>query len=249
MQFPNCELTYRSPGILLALLALSAATLTAQEPRPIFDGRLNLKPTALTAAEQTLLRDRILPAARQAWKTRKECDAGTTGAALDVASGSFTRPKSDQRAILYTYCTVGHNMALNGIAVIEKGVVAAHAIYEGGNDHAIGALPDINGNGLSEILVVSGGTNQGVTWEVISILELGGAVVSRLGQTEAYSDDCGVNEESCTKKANRLSVRAGSLPAFFREVFVDKGAGTWRLSGPRTPISLDRSATQYELVP
>ena len=173
----------------LCPLVLTLCTLAcAQDPKPIFDGRLNLKPTALSAAGQSLPRERILLAARKAWQSRRECDPRTAAAAVDVAPGSFTRPKSEQRAILYSYCTVGHNLALNGIGVVENGLLVAHAIYEGGHDRALGALPDIDGNGLSEIVVASGGTNRGVTWDAISILELGGATVAAIGQTYFRED-------------------------------------------------------------
>jgi hypothetical protein len=38
-----------------------------------------------------------------------------------------------------------HNMARNGIALIEHGQVVAHIVYEGGCDHAIGAMPGLWG--------------------------------------------------------------------------------------------------------
>jgi hypothetical protein len=59
-----------------------------------------------------------------------------------------------------------------------NGRVVAHIVYEGGQDRAIGALPDIDGNGLAEILVATGETNQGVTWETISIIELAGSEIT-----------------------------------------------------------------------
>jgi hypothetical protein len=130
--------------------------------------------------------------------------------------------------------------------------VAAHIVYEGGEDHAIGALADIDGNGLSEILFATGGTSQGVTWGTISIVELAGTEVTGLGQTETLSDDCGINEKNGKSRAYRISVKAGTKPAFFREVFVNngacEGAGTWRKVGVQTRISLQDDKVAYELL-
>ena len=201
------------------------------------------------------MKDVVLPAARKAWHARErdgDCQTGFESIAVDIAPGSFTKPKSGQKALLYKYCTLGHNLDLNGIAIIENGRVVAHIVYEGGEDHALGALPDIDRNGLSEILIATGGTNQGITWGTISILELSGSGITRLGQTGTLSDDCGTNETSCKMTANRISVKVGSPPAFYREVFVDhgarSGAGAWKKSGGLAPISLDQDKIEYELL-
>jgi hypothetical protein len=250
---------WRAIGIrwFLAFLAVLVVPVhaPAQDAKPIFDGRLTLKPTRLSSSEESLMKDRVLTAARKAWHERErdsDCEAGFKPTALDIAPGSFTKPKSDQKAILYTYCTVGHDMDLNGIAVIENGRVVAHIVYEGGQDRAIGALPDIDGNGLAEILVATGGTNQGVSWETISIIELAGSEITEFGQTGTSSDNCGIDEKNGKAKANRISVKPGKTPAFYREAFVNSGscdgAGTWRKSGVLAPISLEEDKVEYELL-
>ena len=246
--------TFSVIGLLLILVAAVLAvpaSAPAQGAKPIFDGRLTLKPGKLSSPEETLMKDTVLPAARQAWHERErdaECDAGFKPSALDIAAGSFTKPKSDQRAILYTYCTFGHNMALNGIAVIENGRVVTHIVYEGGNDRAIGALPDINDNGLSEILIATGGTNQGITWGTISIIEIAGSEIVQFGQTGTLADDSGIHEKTGKIKANRISVKAGKTPVFYREIFVDNGSGGWRKPGLLAPISLEEDKVEYELL-
>ena len=96
-------------------------------------------------------------------------------------------------------------------------------------EHALGAFPDIDGSGLSEILIATGGTNQGITWGTISILKLSGSQITKFGQTGTLSDDCGTNEKSCKMTANRIFVKVGSAPAFYREVFWD---AAWFLDLP-----------------
>ena len=242
---------------IFAILAVLAAPVNApaQDAKPIFDGRLALKPTKLSSSEESPMKDRVLTAARKAWHERErdgECEAGFKPTALDIAPGSFTKPKSEQKAILYAYCSVGHDMNLNGIAVIENGRVVAHIVYEGGGDRAIGALPDIDGNGLSEILVATGGTNQGVTWQTISIIELAGSEITEFGQTGTLSDDCGIDEKNGKTKANRISAKVGRTPAFYREAFVNNGscggAGTWRKSEVLTPVSLEEDKVEYKIL-
>jgi hypothetical protein len=243
-------------SLAIASALLAAPGVRAQSPKPIFDGRLTLKPAVLSTAEEKLMKDKVVPDARRQWHERGRdgvCEVGFQPTALDAAPGSFTAPKAAQKAILYKYCTFGHDMALDGIAVIENGRLVAHVIFEGGENRAIGALPDINGNGLSEIAITGGATNQGITSAWIAIIELTAGDVTRLGRTATYSDDCGVNEKSCKITANRISVIAGKTPAFYREVFTDTGAAagpsSWKKVIGLSPVSLDEDQVEYEFLP
>lgn len=217
----------------------------AQQAKRIYDGRLSPKPGIVLPSERTLLKEKAVPAAR-AWQQQSDsiCTGGDE-AAVDIAHGSFTRPASVQKALLYRYCTIGHNRAVNGIAVIENGQLAAHLVYEGGWDNAIGAVAGLNGNGRSEIIVASGGTNQGITWKSIAIIELTDNSVAKLGRLQTFSDDCGVNEP-CRAEACRVSAKAGKPPVFYREDFIRKGAdGKWGKPGPPRQISLEKDEIEY----
>jgi hypothetical protein len=232
------------------IFALSILAL-AQDTKPIFDGRLHLNPAKLAGAEEALFQSEVVPAARQAWKQRGRdaaCIGGPAFRAIDVTSGAFTRANAAQRAILYMYCEVGHNMDLDGIAIIENGQLVSHIVFEGASNTAIGALPDINGNGLAEIVIASGGTNQGQNWAVIFITEISGKETTDFGQTATYSDNCGADENHCTVEAERISVKAGQAPAFFHEKFVQKG-GAWRKTVTLEPLTLKEDETEYEILP
>ncbi len=246
----------RKLTLILALVALAACAIaTAQDVRPIFDGRLELKATKLSPAEEALMTSTILPAARTYWKARErdqDCMPDFKSEALDVAAGSFTRAKAEQKAILYKYCVIGQDQALNGIAIVEDGRLVAHIVYEGDEDYAIGVLPDINGNGISEILLATGGTNQGITWQVVSIIEIHGSEITKFGHIETSSDDCGINEKSGKTTAKKLFVRAGANPGFLREIYVNPGCGdsgrNWRKAGVLAPLALEEDGNTYELI-
>lgn len=250
--------TFNAVSILLLISALSLFTAaqiaSAQDLKPIYDGRLSLNPTRLTPSEETLLKEKILPAAAALWHEQESgsvCTPGFEATAFDIAKGSFTRPNSVQSAILYRYCATGHNMALNGIAVVENGKTIAHIVYEGCWDEAVGAMPDLNGDGLSEILLASGGTNQGVTWRSISIIGLSGDAVTKFGKTQVYLDDCGAGQKNCRSEAFKLSVKVGKAPVFFREIFVNRGApdgAAWVKSGAPGRISLEADDIDYQVI-
>jgi len=237
-------------GLPLLLAALAAQT---PAPKPIFDARLTLKPSSLTEAESHLAKGRIAPAARKHWQEGGRaalCTPPQELRAIDVASGAFTRPQAEQRAILYSFCEIGHNMDLDGIAIVEGGQVVAHLVFEGAANTAIGALPDLNGNGLAEIVIASGGTNMGETWGHLAIIEIAGAEVTAFGHTGTFSDNCGAVEKDCRAEATRILARPGAKPAFFRETFTRAGgAGPWKKTAALTPLTLQEDETEYELLP
>jgi hypothetical protein len=211
-----------------------------------------LAPAKLSPSEESLLKAVIAPAARNFWLERlrdRDCFSGPDVRAIDVASGAFTKPKAEQKAILYSFCELGHNQNLDGIAIVENGAVISHIVFEGASNTAIGALPDINGNGVAEIVVAAGGTNQGTTWTGISIVEVSGPTITRFGQTLTSSDNCGANEDNCTVEANRITVKRGSSPAFYSETFVRNGdTGPWRRSAALSALRLRQDETRYELL-
>jgi hypothetical protein len=228
--------------ILLGATGLSAGA--AADPVPLYDGRLSPKPASASAAETALLTRELLPAARQAFPGA--CD-GKEGkiAVVDVASGAFTRAGARQKAFLYRYCDKGHNFADNGIAVLEDGRVVAHVVYSAGWDNAIGVLPDVNGNGFSEILIANGMTNQGQTVAGIDLLELTARDVHPLGRVGTYSDDCS-GAQGKKASASELYAEKGSKPAFYLQGFTSTDCGkTWKKEGALKPVALERSEVAY----
>lgn len=242
--------------LFMAMLTIFIAPVDGfTDSKAIYDGRLSLEPAKLSPQEESLFRGKILPAARASWRGEEAnaaCGEGSEARAVDIAQGSFTRPNSVQTVFLYTYCITGHNFALDGVAVIEDDKVVSHLVYEGDWENAIGALPDINGNGRSEILIASGGTSQGVTWGYVRIIELSESSVTKFGGMKTYSENCGVDEKKGSAEAYRLSAQTGGVPVFHQEAFIDRGyckdKSGWRKSGTRRPISLKEDTTEYEFI-
>lgn len=220
--------------------------------RPIFDARLILKKTKASSREIALLKREIEPAAAKLWKKRgKDCDEPELEV-IDVAHGSFTKPSSTQKAVLYKYCTTGHNFALNGIAILENNHIAAHIMYDGAWDLAIGALPDINGNGLSEILVSTGGTSTGEIWGTVTIIEVAGNSIRKFGHMATYSSNGPreTDENKIVTNVCRLWVKPGPKPVFYRETFREKTNtkhSKWAKTGKSRKAKLDTDKSEYYL--
>jgi hypothetical protein len=178
------------------------------------------------------------------WRASGGCNEGFE--VIDVATGSFTKAKTEQRAVLYRFCVTGHNFANNGIAIIEGGSMVAHIVYEGGEDYSIGALPDINGNGLSEIILGDGSTNQGYTTMVAILIEASPAGVKKWGIADVYEDNCGTMER-CEMTAYKISVKPGPAPIFYREAYKKRNE-RWTRAGKATRYALRKLEGSYRLL-
>lgn len=248
-----------SPAPLAVLAVLGAACLAAvalaQGARPVFDGRLSLTPARAEADDEAFFRKVVLPGATRFWTDRDgEPSAPDPGEARieDVAQGAFTRAGASQRALLYRFRETGHGLGRSGVAILDEGRLAAHIVYEGGTDHAVGALPDLDGNGLSELVLASGGTNMGQTWKSLAILGISGNAVASLGRTLAYADDCGAGRRPGRARAWRILAVPAAPPEFQREAFLGRagcdGSAGWTRQGPPARFSLDADETEYTLL-
>jgi hypothetical protein len=230
--------------MMLPLVLLFAATAAASDLRVLYDARLSPEPAAPSAAEAALLESAVRPAARRSFQGVEGC--ADEFAVIDAAAGSFTRPKARQKAFLYRLCTTGHGFAADGLAVIEDGRVAAHVVYEGGWDSALGALPDLDGDGLAEILIVSGSTNQGMTTISVSVVGMASGV-KKFGRFQVYEDDCGTGAGPGRQSASKLLARPGPHPAFFREDFASASCGktSWQKKGSARPVAPEPDEIEY----
>lgn len=230
--------------VLFFSLFNAAQTADAQNLSVVYDGRADAKGSKPSNAEAQLTREQALPAARQFWGNSNACMEGFE--IIDAASGSFTRAGANQRAILYRFCVTGHNFANNGIVIIEEGKIVSHLLYEGGEDNSIGALADVNNNGLSEIILGNGSTNQGYTVSVITVIEISPTGVKKFGIADVYEDDCGAREK-CRMMAYKISARPGPTPAFFREPY-RKINERWTKAGSSVRYALRKNEVRYELL-
>jgi hypothetical protein len=225
-------------------------TASAQEFRLLYDGTADVGATKrVTKGDQAIFSQQVLPAARRAWRSRQnECVGGWEGepAIRAAALGSLTKPNAQQKAILYNYCTPAHAYAFNGLAIVEAGrVVAAHLVYQSDWQNDLKVSPDINQNGLSELLLISGTTNQGTTWATVSPIELFENSVHKFGFAEVYSDSCG-NDERSGGEAWKLSARIGSAPEFYQDGYKRRcNSKVWRRAKASEKIDLKDDGTNY----
>jgi hypothetical protein len=239
---------------MLLSLGLACFQMSQSDLLPVYDGRsLSVAPPArakLEAYEGIFQRD-ILPAARHHWADKiGRCDQHANNfLIIDVARGSFTQPGANQVSILYKYCETAHNFALDGLAITDDDRVVAHIVYEGAWNAAAAALPDINGNGLSEIAIDTRGMNMGEGWATISIIEFSKNSITKFGSTETESYSCGAvgNQHS---RAYVIYVKPGATPIFYHVSYEQACSlpAPWKKSGGLQRISLEESDTRYQRI-
>jgi hypothetical protein len=196
---------------------------------PIFDARLFFPANTASAKDIAILNRDVLPWARAYWarpEHNNNCSKGFEQfGPNDVTTGAFTRRGAKQRAVLYLYCSSGHNFEYSGVAVLEGNQVVANVALTG-NQYAIGALPDLDGDGLQELLTRSGSTHMGgVTQEMIQVFHFRRGVERQLIELKVSDDNCGgLGESGFFSKVVRIYARRGTQVQFLAEAFTDSNA-------------------------
>lgn len=150
-----------------------------------------------------------------------DCEAGETGI-TGMAKGAFTKPNSSQTAFLYEVCSSGSShFGVGGIMIFESGKIVSHYVYgeNGLWNGGMYSVPDINKNGLSELVFQEGQTHQGYTGESISIAEMKDGNFDYFGSAVTHSDNSGaVEDESKVKSEDfQIFVEPGTPPVFFSQ--------------------------------
>lgn len=268
--------------VTLSLWMVPGQGSAQQDLMPIYslkDMAYTETPPKFSEAEELTLHREVWAAAHQYWRQKStivdiEDNNGCYVGGMYVTSaaqGSFTKPHSNQKALIYDYCVYGAppgNESVNGMVVLdEDGYVAAHIVYIGTAGDRILAVPDILGNGRSGIAIRWSYAWQGEVAEFISLVGLSKTEVRKIGKVQTYDDICGLCRECglpdrppcdlpCRQmgagKARAYSwfVRAGPTPVFYRQVFMrewQKGfpeTGEWVKSGKMEPTSLGEGETE-----
>jgi len=238
--------------MFLSALLIISGSLNAQEIKPIYDARLSLKPATPSGEIEQIFNNEIIPEAKAYWSEnsdKKIANDSEKPVIIDIANGAFTRPGAIQKAVLYRYCSKGHNFGLNGIAILEDMKLKANVFYEGGWDNAIGSLPDINQNGIAEIIIATAGTNQGQNWKYITVLEIKDTEARSFGSIIVYTDDYGISEKNGKAEASKISVKAGSVPVFYKDTFTGKSSGgKWKKTEQQKQITPKADKTEYIVI-
>lgn len=211
----------------------------------LFDGRDSMASMPPTRPEYDIVKKEVRAkrtAIREAVNIVCDEDEETVFDITGMASGSFTKPNARQKAYLYELCRSGRAFGIGGIVVVENSKTVAHYVYgENGLDSNLVAVPDINQNGFSEIMLIGGGSGQGYTQGAVEFIELTPGGVKTFGIADTYEDNFGTESARKSAKAFKISVLPGKNPVFLRESFVRRSeAGKWMLSGKSQKFSLRR---------
>lgn len=214
----------------------------------VYDGRETERKAKEATSDEKQLVEKEFKSSETAimQKVADSCEEGDAEKGINiigVAEGSFTKPNSSQKAFLYSLCNVRRGSSMGGIMIVENEKAAAHYIFEISWSEGISSLPDVNKNGLSEIVLDGGGSGQGYTETSINIHEIKAGNFDSLGVTPTYSDNSGAAEDQSKAKttAYKISVQLSANPVFFRETYEKKSnAKDWSSIKKVEKFSLDK---------
>lgn len=227
--------------------ALLLSTGLAAQPVSLFDGRSYLKAIQKAGkAESATVTAEVRQRSQEKFlKKRLEgLDSGKFEDSFEirgVAKGSFTRAGAAQQAVLYRYSYT------NGVVVLEGGKVVAHYSGDPGDYAlfvAIFSAPDVNGNGLSEMILLR---NVEDTADIYAYVYDSGAYQ---GATTVFSSNLRPGEDPLPdNKIEDLAyvVSAERGPKYFRQTFRRGKQGGWTVKAASAPFALDKKAGPAKL--
>lgn len=228
---------------LLNLFFIS--TVFGQTTQVVFDPTKNVSETKASPAEEMLVKT-VLPKARKTW-TEDVCteDFSITG----KAKGSFTKQNAAQTAFIYEFCQTGNGFANDGIVIVEAGKIVAHYLYEGAWTLDLTSLPDINNNGIDELVVHnSGGMHQGIFGTGLDILEISPKGIKEIGATQTSYNDCGAGlSKNCRDDSYKITADKDEIPIFYSQKFVQVRK-KWKPLGKTVKAKMFKLDYTYRLV-
>lgn len=225
--------------IFAFLFIVSVLNVFGQQTVVINDPNIELKSEEISPADETLIKEQVLPKVRQKWVSSDSvCEEAFESAG--VVKGSFSKPDSNQTLVFYSFCQTGNGLGNNGLALIENGKVIGSYVAESGWTLGIKVLPDINQNGLNEFLLYwSGGMHQGQGGTGVDLMELSAGGVKGMGwfNAETYTET--------TYFGYKVTVKPGKAPVFYRERYNNKKE-KWIKAGKLTIFKLGQGYGKFE---
>ena len=220
----------------------------------LFDGRKETENTDFAKSETELVQaefDRKKELIKEKFGDRycEESEVGNIGI-NGIVKGSFTKPRSDQKAVFYDVCRSGSShFGVGGIIVFENDKTVSHYVYgENGLQNSILSAPDVNKNGLNELILVDFQTHQGYSGGTIILVEFANESLKFLGNAVTYSSNSGAveNEKNVESTAYKISVQPSAKPTFFRETYQAKGNNeNWKLAKKSEKFTLDKTDSDF----
>jgi hypothetical protein len=202
--------------------------------------------TNLVQAEFDKNKDSIKQKMEESYCVEETGKIGISG----IEKGSFTKPNSNQKAAFYILCSSGSShFGVGGIIIFENDKVVSHYVYgENGIDNYTAISPDVNKNGLNELILVNAQTHQGISGGMISLVEFADGKLNFIGMTSTYSSNSGAveDEKDVKSSAYKIMAQPSANPIFFRETFEMNGeAKDWKLVKKSEKISLEKIEEKY----
>lgn len=218
----------------------------------VYDGRTSMEDAKFAKATKTdedLVRTEFK--AKEAEIKQKfgdrYCDESDVPDITGTAKGSFTKADSKQTAFHYVMCSSGSShFGVGGIMIFEGDKVVSHYVYgeEGVMGGGVFTLPDINKNGLTELVLMDSQMHQGNYGEYIEITEFKDGDLSDLGGTTVASDNSGAAEDDSKVgyEASEIMVRASENPMFYINTFERTGKSKeWKVGKKTETRSLEKN--------
>lgn len=234
-------------ALLGACLAASSGA-TAAQTKLVYSGLDDYRPTPVPAANVEMVRRDALPVARRLWRRAEGCREEFQ--VIDAAYGAFTEAGMSQRAILYRFCVTGDDVARGGIAITQAGRVVAHVTIENAAPDGIRRLPDLDRNGVAELLLVDHAEHQGERTTTVSIVQLEPGGVRSLGLIGVNRRAAGEAGRDRAEEASILHAIPGPHPRFEMETYEHPEGSRARWIGTEKlhPVTLRADRATYHRV-
>lgn len=167
----------------------------------------------------------------ESMKTSVNCQKFDTDEVIvSSIGGTFTKANAKQTAYLYKiyFCDEDKKPQeeyadlIGGILIVENGEIAANYVYAGFRFSQIKALPDINQNGLSEIVLAR-------DYNDIDLVEITGNQIKVSGNfKEIHSYNGGLDGIPYTYISKKIYAVPGKNPEFFQESYFKRGSDEWK---------------------
>lgn len=232
-------------AILVLLSTITAVFAQRTQPQLVYDPA-NDGASDSPAAETELVRNAVLPAAKNAYEIG-DCDENLK--VIGRAEGAFTRRGAKQTAYLFEYCSIGNGMANNGILITENQKTAALYTFDGGWAYGFSRLPDMDSNGLDEMAIHwAGGMHQGQISSATVVVQ---ATPTKLYEIAAMQNSWSVCDgETKTLKcgyAYKITVWRAIAPVFQRTKMIGEGK-KWRAVGTAQKAVFFKTNVKYQKI-
>ncbi|HEU4558054.1 MAG TPA: hypothetical protein VFS20_09400 [Longimicrobium sp.] len=239
---------HRFPAMLLCIhLCSLAAPQAAAQRQEVFNAMTEYRPSAVSAADQAVVRRDVLPVARQLSANARGC--GDELRVIDVVPGSFTAPGAPQRAVLYRYCPIALAAAESGIAIVQAGRVVAHVTIAGITPDGLRAARDVDLDGVWELVVLDTAAGSREVTSHLSVFQAGPGDVRVFGRMRVMHDDTPTGRRKSRVAATVLYATPGRRPRWEAE--------TWHSRETRNhycdltalhPVTLGRDRATYRRI-